>query len=519
MPPTREKKKMLHGLEARAKVLSGVEKLYQAVSSTYGPSGNNVLQGLPYGDPVLTRDGVTVAKRTILEDGAENDAAAIMRQASDKTNKTAGDGTTATVVLGYNLLREAHQLVIAGQNAMVLKAQMSKDSNIVIDFLKSQSRDGNDHLLEVATVSSGDPAIGQLVSETMKDVGVDGGITIREQDYPTLNVEKIYGYYFNKGWAALNAEVKWDSPIIVVAQKRLAAATDMIPLIEYAMRQPNPKLVVVGDVSGEALQVLLQNTVAQVDANGKPFPFEALVINPGIFGEDGRLTFEDIAIYVGAEVISEGMDMKSLPNNVYGTANRVQVSPDQSIIFGVGNADEISSRAAEIKANIDKETHSHTKDQLEQRYSKLLGKIAIVNVGGSTPAEMEELRFRVEDAIEATKSAMAEGVLPGGGTMLVHATQLDISPLFKKALTETFNKLMTNAAESADYRFRQILNAKPGFGFNLRDITEQPVDLTKAGVWDATRAVVQTVENAASSAGALLTVDTIITPLDEEKTK
>lgn len=529
--PKREVKDIFTGDEARKIVISGVRKGYEAVSSTYGPAANNVLQGMPFGDPVLTRDGVTVAKRTILPWKPEDDAWSIMRQASDETNKNAGDGTTATVVLGFNILDEANKLVVAGHNAMILKKQIEKDARTVITYLESMSQPAGDHLLEVATVSSGDPGIGKLVSDMMRDVGVDGGVTIREQNYPTIDVERINGYYFNRGWNVLNTEVSWEKPLILVSQKQFSSAADIVPLIQsvLTLNPLAPKLVIIGEVGGEAMQILLQNTMAQVDANGKPFPFEALVIPPPAYGDEGKLFMEDIAIYTKAQLFSSGANVKDITKETFGTADKVQLNQDQGILFsGGGSSDAISSRAAEIKTNMDKETNPHAKDQLEQRYSKLVGKVAIVNVGGSTPAEMEELRFRVEDAIEATKSAMADGILPGGGTMLVHAANLtfkaipgfdpgyQLSPLFRNALESTFKKLMNNAGEPADLRLEQVKEAKFGFGFNLRADTSKPVDLSKAGIWDATRAVTQTVENAASSAGALLTVNTIITQTEDE---
>lgn len=512
--PAREIKDLQYGLDARATVLAGVTKGYEAVSSTYGPSGQNVLQGMPFGDPVLTRDGVTVAKRVVLENRAENDAWSVVKQASEKTNKTAGDGTTATVVLSYNLYKAAHQRVVAGENPMKLKAQMQADSLKVIEFIKSKSMKADKHLLEVATVSSGDANIGALVSDVMKDIGLNGGITIREQNYPTIDVEKINGYYFSNGFFALNGDTEWAKPLILVSQKSLSAAADMLPIIQLVNQQTEKKLVIIGEVRGEALQVLLANSMAVQDQNGNPVPFEGIVIAPPLYGEESKLFMEDISIYVGGKVLT---DADTITVNHFGSAARVQVSQERAILFnGKGDAAAISTRAAEIKANIDKETNSHAKDNLEQRYSKLVGKVAIVNVGASTQTEMEELRFRVEDAIEATKSAMADGVLPGAGTMLLHSCLELKSGLFADALLGTFAKLYENAGESPDYRAVQLTNSAFGMGFNLRDITEQPVDLAKAGIWDATRAVVQTIENATSAAGALLTVGALVTPRDEE---
>jgi len=516
--PKREIKTILHGDDARARVLAGAEKIYETVGSTFGPAGNNVILGMPFGDPTITRDGVTVAKRVVLPDRTEDNAAAILRQASEKTNRSAGDGTTATVVLGYNLYKRGHRLVAAGENGMLIKKQLVDDSQKVIEFLKKESKNGKDKLLEVATVSAGDPAIGALISDTIKEVGNEGGITIREQNYPTLDVEKVNGYYFDKGFFALNQQVEYAKPQIFVTSKRLASNSDIIPLLSGVINSDNKNLIIVGDVqmNSDALNTLLLNVL-----QGK---LNAVVIPTPAYGDDAVHFIDDIATYVGCTPFTAAQDIKEvldkqgkLNPQYFGTAERVQANQDRAVIFrGSGSAEAITDRAATIRKLMKTETSSHRKDQLEQRYSKLTGKIAIVNVGGSTPVEMEELRYRVEDSIEAAKSAVSDGVLPGGGTMLVRASQQDISPMFKGALQDTFRKLMENAAESADYRLEQIKHAQPGFGFNLRAMTDEPIDLEKAGIYDATRAVIQTIENAVSAAGQLLTVGAIVDPIDQD---
>lgn len=512
--PKREIKDIFTGDEARHKVIEGTRKIAEIVGTTYGPAGHNVILGMPYGDPTLSRDGVTVAKRTILPDKAEDDAAIILRQASERTNKTAGDGTTATVVLGYNLYSRGNRLVAAGENGMVLKKQILEDSRTIMEFLKEQSKDARGHLLDVATVSAGDPNIGQLVSDTLDDIGYEGGITIREQNYPTIDVEKVNGYYFDKGFFALNQQVEYANPIIFVTQKQIAENSDIIPLLSRVINGENKNLIIIGEVrpNSNAMNILLLNVM-----QGK---LNAVVIPPPRFNEEGTLFMQDIALYVGAKLFTPANDIKEVKDtdDFFGSAERVVATQDKAIIFkGAGSFDDISNRAAEIKEVMNKETDAHRRDNLEQRYAKLTGKIAIVNVGGSTPTEMEELGYRVEDSIEATKSAMVDGVLPGGATMLVRALDLDISKLFKDALKDTFRKLMDNAAEPADYRLEQVRRAKAGYGFNLRDMTDEPIDLTKAGIWDATRAVTQTIENATSAAGSLLTVGGFVDPIEREE--
>lgn len=514
--PKREIKNILTGDDARAKIAAGAKQMYDAVSVTYGPAGYDVLLGMPFGDAVGTRDGVTVAKRTILPDKAEDDAAAVLRQASEKTNRTAGDGTTATIVLGYHLFNRGNRLVAAGESGMTLRKQIVDDSRTVIDFLKAQALDAKDHLLDVATVSAGDPAIGALVADTLEDIGTNGGITIREQNYPTIDVEKVGGYYFDRGFFALNQLIEFPKPLIFVTSKQMASNSDIVPLLQRVINGDNKNLIIIGDVrmNSEAMNTLLLN-ISQNKLNG-------IVIPPPAYNDEALQFMQDIALYVGARLFLNGDDIEAVKTSEewFGTADRVQVTPDKAILFnGAGTTEDIDARAAEIKTAIDGEKDSHRKDSLEQRYAKLTGKIAIVNVGGSTTTEMEELRYRVEDAIEATKSAMADGVLPGGGTMLVRAAELNISPLFKHALLDSFRKLMNNAGEPADFRLEQVRRAKAGFGFNLRAMTDEPIDLSEAGIFDAARSVIQTVENATSAAGTLLKTGGIIDPIEDDHAK
>lgn len=520
-PPAREIKKVYLGDDATAKVTAGSRKMAQVVGSTYGPNGKNVILGLPYGDGSLTRDGVTVAKRTILEDKAEDDAAVILRQASEKTNKSAGDGTTATIVLADNLLQRGNRLVAAGENGMVLKKQITADAQRVIAYLKGVSVDGNSHLREVATVSAGDSAIGQLISDTVTEVGESGGISIREQNYPTLDVEKVNGYLFDRGFFALTQQVEYAQPLIFVTQHQLSSNSEMVPLLSRVISGDNKNLVIIGEVraNSEAMNTLLLNVM-----QGK---LNAVAIPPPAYNDEATAFMDDIATYVGSKVFRNGDDIKQIDASYFGTADRVQTSEKRAIVFGGhGSAEDVEVRATQLKEQIGQETDSHGKDNLEQRYAKLTGKVAIVNVGGSTQTEMEELRYRVEDAIEATKSAMVDGVLPGGATMLVRAAGIGNNPapddqplsqLFCDALEDTFRHLMNNAAEPADYRLEQVKRSDFGYGFNLRAMTPEPLDLREAGIYDATRAITQTIENAASAAGSLLTIGAMVTPLEKDR--
>jgi chaperonin GroEL len=512
--PKREIKNIYHGDAARAKLVAGAQKMADIVGSTYGPRGYNVILGMPFGDPTLTRDGVTVAKRVILKDKAEDEAAQILRQASERTNKSAGDGTTATIVFANNLFQAGNKLIAAGENGMVLKRVIEADSKKVIAWLNEKSiKAGQSHLINVATISAGDAAIGALISDTLKDIGESGGISIREHNYPTLDVERVDGYLFDRGFYALTQMVEYSLPFIFVTNKTISSNADMVPLLDFILHQANKNLVIAGEVraNSEASNTLILNVL-----QGK---LNAVVIPPPAYQEEGTSFMQDIALYCGAKLFLDGDDMKQIDDKTFGTAERTQVSDRRAIIFrGSGAPEDIEKRAKDLKDQIASERDSHAKDNLEQRLAKLTGKIAIVNVGGATPTGMEELRYRVEDAIEATKSAMADGVLPGGGTTLVCASYLpELSKLYRDALQDTFRHLMNNAAEPADYRLEQIARSEFGYGFNLRSMSDEPVNLAKAGIFDATRAVVQTVENATEAAMNLLTAGSIVDPVEDKR--
>lgn len=507
MLPKREVKVITSGLEARQKALEGARQIYEAVSTTYGPSGQNALLRMQFGDPVLTRDGVTVARRISssnmgLEDQVEDDAARVLYQASEKTNKTAGDGTTATIVLAYNLLREAHQQVAAGANPMVLKKQLVEDSRKVIGFVQSNSTSATDEQLhQVGAVSSGDENIGHLIADMYNEVSVDSAVTIKEHDYPVLNVERINGYLLDKGCLYLQREIELGNVPVLVTTKRLVSTADVLPLIQVVSQSDDKRIVIVGDVSGDAFNVLYANTVKQDVA------FEAVIIPPIEYNTEGTKFAEDLAIYTGGTVFSESHNIKEINTSFFGQVGTVKVDSSHAILFGGdGDVEEITDRAAEIKALLDKATDTHERNNLEKRYSKLVGKVATIHVGSAIAAEREELVARVEDAKEAVRVASIDGIIPGGATTLARASTLDISPIFKKALEGTFCKLFENAGERADYRLQQVIKSAAGFGFNLRDITDEPIDLRECGIWDPTKGVCSIVENATSAASSLLTV-------------
>lgn len=526
-------KQVTFDADAHNSIGEGVEKMRKAVGSTYGPGGRNVLIKKRYVQPILTRDGVTVARDLAghgnkFSDPIATEAAALVYQASEKTNKTAGDGTTATVVLLAELYKAGYKRTTAGEDAMVIKRQLDKARESIVKFVESKSVEcSKDKLDQVATISCGDESLGQMISDLVYDVGSDGAITLEYQNAPNVEVEKVTGYLFNGGFRHLAVnEVELVAPLVFVSQKRIASRSDIIPILDFSAKAQR-QFVIVGDVAGAALETLvwaIQNKKA-----------DGLVIPPPAFGADGHEYFEDIATYTGAKVILEsdsfsdifGKQQNGLPDiagvtqEYSGKIKRARIGRDKSTLFGdneTGHA--IADRIASIKDQMKKqEMTSSLKETLETRLAKLAGKVSIVKVGAATENEREELFFRVEDAVEACKSALSSGIVAGGATTLLFASsEGDYESFITDALQQPFRLLMSNAVEDGGYRLNQVLEDGYGKGFNLRNMTDKPIDLLEDGIVDATKVVTQTVKNAFSIAGSLLTTGAVITEeVEDEK--
>jgi chaperonin GroEL len=511
--------------QAHQDIATGVEIMRAAVGSTYGPGGRNVLIKKKYIQPILTRDGVTVAREIAghgnkLPNQNASEAAKLVYQASEKTNKSAGDGTTNTVVLLAALYKAGYRQITAGVDAMVVKRMIEKDAKTILSYVTSKSVEcTKDKLDQVAVISCGDDALGAMISDLVYDVGADGAITISYQNAPHVEVEKVTGYLFNQGFRHLQAEIELEAPVVFVTQKRMAAKNDIIPILELMVAHQK-QFVIVGDVAGAALETLvwaIQNQKA-----------DGLVIPPPAFGADGHDYFEDIATYTGSRLILEGDSFKEISINDFGTIKRARISRDKAILFGDNSTgDAISGRIKLIQDQMKAaDLTPSLKETLEQRYAKLAGKVSIIKVGAATDVAREELFFRVEDAVEACKSALSSGIVAGGATTLLFAslaTEFEgkkqvpsLTPFVKEALQAPFRLLMSNAAEDGGYRLNQVVNAGYGKGFNLREMTDEPIDIIESGIVDATKVVTQAVENAFSNAGALLTTGTIITEVEDE---
>lgn len=545
MQPQDRTKVTTFGDEAHKSIAHGVEVMRQAVGSTYGPGGRNVLIKKRYVQPILTRDGVTVARDIAghgnkLKDPIASEAAKLVYQASEKTNKTAGDGTTATVVLLAELYKAGYKRTTAGEDAMVIKRRLDADRDKVVKFIESKSVEcTKDKLDQVATISCGDQNLGRMISDLVHDVGSEGSISIEYQNAPHVEVEKVTGYLFGSGFRHLAVnEVELNEPLVFVSQKRLDSRGDIIPILELALAHKR-QFVIVGDVAGAALETLvwaIQNQKA-----------DGLSIPPPAYGADGHEYFEDIATYTGARLILEGDSFKDITVEYSGSIKKALIARDKATLFGNNETgDAIAERIKSIREQIDKQEMTPSlKETLESRLAKLAGKVSIVKVGAATEVEREELFFRVEDAVEACKSALSSGIVAGGATTLLFASQmvvtddkgleltggasskaadavkgynvLALDKFVRDALQQPFRLLMSNAAEDGGYRLNQVLEAGYGKGFNLKAMSNEPVDLFEEGIVDATKVVLQTVKNAFSVAGSFLTTGAVVTEEEEDE--
>jgi chaperonin GroEL len=549
-PPKDEVRLITLGDDLHPHIDLAVTTMAKAVGSTYGPGGRPVLIKKRYVEPMLSTDGVTVARNIaghgFKMKGAQPaaDAARLIYQASEKTNKTAGDGTTATVVLLEALYKSGYKQIAAGVDAMVLKRKIDDAREQICQFIESKSLECDKQKLDQVAITSGkDEALGHLISDLVWEMGADGTTTIEYQNAPHVEVEKVTGYLFGSGFRHLAVnEVELNDPLVFVSQKRLAAKGDIIPLLELIHKSKEAfgterQFVLIADVSGPALETLVYAIQNQM--------VDGLSIQPPAFGADGHDYFVDIATYTGAKLILESDNFKDVTYDHSGSIKKARIGRDKSTLYGDNHTgNKIADRIAEIKKQMKGDISPSMKEQLEGRLAKLSGKVAIIKVGAATEVEREELFFRVEDAVEACKSALSSGIVAGGATTLlfasemkpvlpvydadkIHAADLDLTsgevmvvsdvdaaqyiqgnhvlPRFiREALQQPFQLLMSNAAERGEYRLEQVLKAGYGYGFDLKHMTDEPVDMLENGTVDAAKVVLQTVKNAFSVAGGLL---------------
>lgn len=531
-------KKVFYDEEARTRVLGGAKALYDAVKVTYGPKGRNVVIAKGYGGPTVTHDGVTVAESVDLPENDDETlgykvGAELIKQAASKLNKVAGDGTTTVTVLTYTILKEANRLIAAGHNPMELKKGIEEAGREIIAALDGQTESiegKSERVAEVATISAGDETIGKLIADVIEKVGKDGVVTVEAGQGLEMESEVVEGFSLDKGWAspffvtdAGRQEAVYEKPSIVITDKKISTAQELLPLIEKLAQSGKKDIVLVADeVEGEALSILVLNKLKGV--------LNTVVVKAPSFGDRRKDIMADMAVLVGAQVISEdqGLTFENVGLEVVGTARKVIVGKDETtIIEGAGTEADVRDRITQITAQADNATSEYDKEQYEKRAAALSGKVAVIKVGGATETEIDEKKFRVDDAVAATKAALAEGIVAGGGVTLVNlsaAITTDGSDstsagrqIVKEALKQPFLQITANAGLNSEALLAQVETGKPGFGVNVMTPEKGMVDVKKAGVIDPTRVTKEAVQNAVSIAATAATMGALVVEIPEKE--
>src|SRR5689334_4503071 len=516
--------------DARRALERGVNILADAVKVTLGPKGRYVVLDKKFGAPTITNDGVTIAREIEVEDVFENQGAQLVREVATATNDVAGDGTTTATVLAQAIVREGLKNVAAGANPMGLKRGIEKAVDAVVENLKSQSKSvsGKEDIARVATVSSREREIGDVIADSIEKVGKDGVVNVEEGQTLGLELEFTEGMQFDKGYLspymvtdAERMEAVLDNPAILVANQKIGAVKDLLPVLEQVIQAGRPLLIVAEDVEGEALATIVVNKLRGT--------FQAVAVKAPGFGDRRKRMLEDIAILTGAEVITEemGLKLENTKLSQLGSARRVVVTKDTStIIDGSGEGEGIKARIKQIKAEIDNTDSDFDREKLQERLAKLSGGVAVVKVGAATETEMKETKHRVEDALQAARAALEEGVVPGGGVALLNAADavrdsLDLdgdektgAQIVLKSLEEPLRQLATNAGLEGSVVVQQVRSSKPGQGLNVD--TGEVTDLVKAGITDPTMVTRSALQNAASIAKNILTTEAIVAEAPEK---
>ena len=524
-------KDVFFGDDSRTKMVEGVNILANAVKVTLGPKGRNVVIERSFGGPAVTKDGVTVAKEIELKDKLQNMGAQMVKEVASKTADNAGDGTTTATVLAQSIVKEGMKYVTAGHNPMDLKRGIDRATHAAVEELKKISKpcETQEEIAQVGSISAnGDANIGKMIADAMARVGKEGVITVENGKSLQDELDVVEGMQFDRGYLSpyfINNQekqtVELEQPFILLFDKKITNIRDMIPVLEQIAKAGKPLLIVAEDVEGEALATLVVN-------NMRGIVKVAAVKAPG-FGDRRKAMLEDLAILTGGRVVAEelGLTLEKVTVEDLGMAGRVEISKENTIVIdGAGDADKIKARVAAIRAQIDQATSDYDKEKLQERVAKLAGGVAVIKVGGATEVEVKEKKDRIDDALHATKAAVQEGIVPGGGVALVRARQA-ISGLkadnadqqagvniVLRAMEEPLRTIVSNAGESADVVLNRVAEGKGNFGYNAA--TEQYVDMLTDGVIDPTKVAKTALVNAASVAGLLLTTDCAIFDLPKD---
>ncbi len=529
-------KKIFYNEDARERVLGGAKALYDAVKVTYGPKGGNVVIAKGYGGPTVTHDGVTVAESVELPENDDETlgykvGAELIKQAATKLNKVAGDGTTTVTVLTYSILKEANRLIAAGHNPQELRKGIEAAAVDVIKSLEKQAESiegKSDRVAEVATISAGSREIGELIANIIEKVGKDGVVTVEAGQGLELESEVVEGFHLDKGFASAlfvtdvnRQEAVFEKPSIVLTDKKLSSIQDVAPILEKMAQVGKKDLVLIADeVEGEALSILVLNKLKGA--------FNSVVVKAPSFGDRRKEVLEDIAVLTGATVVSEerGTTFENTGLEVIGSARKMIIGKDEStIIEGAGKAADVKARIAQIEAQAENAPSNYDREQYEKRAAALSGKVAVIKVGGASETEIDEKKFRVDDAVAATKAALAEGIVAGGGVTLVNlstAIKADGADshsagklILKNALKQPFLQIMANAGLNSEALLAQVESGKPGFGIDVNAPENGLVDVKKAGVIDPARVTKEAVQNSVSIASTAATMGALVVDIPE----
>lgn len=524
-------KQLKHGEEARAALEKGVDTLANTVKITLGPKGRNVVLDKKFGAPLVTNDGVTIAKEIELEDPFENLGAAMVKEVSTKTNDVAGDGTTTALVLAQAIVKEGLKNVAAGANPIIVKKGIMSAVKVVTDKLHDISTPvtNKTSIAQVASISAGDEAVGELISDAMEKVGKDGVITIEESKTMKTELTSVEGMQFDRGYASAymvtntdKMEAVLDNPAILITDRKISSIQEILPVIEPLAQQGQRLLIIAEDVEGDALAALVVNKLKGV--------FNCVAVKAPGFGDRRKAMLEDIAVLTGGQVVSKdlGIEFKDVTPDMLGRCSSVKVDKDNTtIVGGAGDPAAIEARKAAIKEQIKVTTSDYDKEKLQERLAKLAGGVAVINVGAATEIEMKEKKLRIEDALNATRAAVQEGIVPGGGIALItcipelkkYAETLSGDEktgalIVLKALEAPIRQIAENAGLDGAIILHEVLKAnKKNYGFNA--LTDEYVDMVEAGIIDPTKVTRSALENAASVASVLLTTESIVADIPE----
>ena len=524
-------KEIKYGTEARTALEKGVNKLADTVKVTLGPKGRNVVLDKSFGAPLITNDGVTIAKEIELEDGFENMGAQLIREVASKTNDVAGDGTTTATVLAQAMVHEGMKNLEAGANPIVLRKGMKKATDKAVEAIRAMSSKvkGKDQIARVAAVSSGDESVGEMVADAMEKVSNDGVITIEESKTMQTELDLVEGMQFDRGYISAymatdmeKMEAVLEDPYILITDKKISNIQDILPLLEQIVQSGARLLIIAEDVEGEALTTLIVNKLRGT--------FNVVAVKAPGYGDRRKEMLQDIAILTGGQVISEelGMDLKETTMEQLGRAKSVKVQKENTVIVdGCGSKDAISDRIAQIKKAIEETTSDFDREKLQERLAKLAGGVAVIRVGAATETEMKEAKLRMEDALNATRAAVEEGIIAGGGSAYIHAAK-EVAKLadelegdektgariILKALEAPLAQIAANAGLEGAVIVNKVRESEPGIGFDA--YKEEYVDMVEQGILDPAKVTRSALQNATSVASTLLTTESVVSTIKED---